>query len=120
MSNITDASLSLSKKFANDIADELMVGCPEDDAEMFSDHLAIHLCVGKAPPGGRAMTAAEFWAAQPGSGMATKAAYLVLVDGLGIREAARQAGVDPGAVSRACKVIRAAVAGNCPECGRPL
>lgn len=66
------------------------------------------------------MNAAEFWAAQPGDSVAAKAAYLVLVDGLGVREAARQAKVDPGAVSRACKTIRAAVAGNCPECGRPL
>lgn len=66
------------------------------------------------------MTAAEFCAAQPGDGAAAKAAYLVLVDGLGVREAARQAKVDPGAVSRACKTIRAAVAGKCPECGRKL
>ena len=37
-------------EFAACLADELMVGCPEDDPEMFSDHLAIADAIRRGDP----------------------------------------------------------------------
>lgn len=45
------------------------------------------------------------------------AAYKVLVDGLGVRAAAREVGLSPTPVSVACRRIRR-VATTCPTCGR--
>lgn len=53
------------------------------------------------------------------SGRAVQAARLVLVDGLGVRAAAREAGLSgPAAVTRTVARIQAVKI--CPTCGQPI
>lgn len=70
------------------------------------------------------MTAAEFAELTrllPGSpGAARLAAFLVLVDGSGINEAAKHCGLTAGAVSRLVARLREIHLAGCPTCGRPL
>jgi hypothetical protein len=51
------------------------------------------------------------------TGRATRAARMVLVDGIGQRAAARETGVDPAAVWRAVHKLSAT---HCPACGHQL
>lgn len=69
------------------------------------------------------MTPRQFTAALSGrrinpDGKATKAARMVLVDGLSRREAARTMGLHLATVANAVKRIQPDV--KCPTCGRPM
>lgn len=70
------------------------------------------------------MTAAEFARLArllPGrAGAAREAAFLVLVSGATIRQAARHYGITAGAVSRIVARLRQLQTIGCPTCGRHL
>ena len=70
------------------------------------------------------MTAAEFAnlaSLLPGSpGRSREAGRRVLVDGLGVNEAAREVGIKPSAVSRLVTRVRWLHSAGCPTCGRPV
>ena len=70
------------------------------------------------------MTAAEFaaiCATLPGEGGRTQeAAYRVLVDGLSLYGAAKEAGVNHSSVSRLVARLRKLAETGCPTCGAPI